>query len=157
MRTVLANALAAAPCLYDIVVLLLVRGAALRKAQAAALAVLALLTIFDVSVGFAGARLVLPIIVVAGVSLAVPPFDDVVVLAVSRSSPPLIVVIVVVIIGVVVAVLAPLRQFGHLLCFLIIVVLIHFFLQIFQCLDLALEYIFLLEALLKRAPGAWIT
>ena len=160
MRAVLANAIAAAPSLYELVLLLLVRGAAPRMAPAAALAVLVLLAIFGVSVGFAGPRFVLfiiLIIVVAVVFLVVPPFD-VVVLALRRLSLLLLVLVVVIVIGAEVAVLAPLRHFGLLLGLLIIVVfVIHILLQIFQCLDLLLEYILLLEALLKRAPGARVT
>jgi hypothetical protein len=160
MRAVLANAIAAAPSLYKLVLLLLVRGAAPRMAPAAALAVLTLLAFLGVSVRFAGARfvlLIILIIVVAVVFLVVPPFD-VVFLALSRLSLPLLVLIVVIIIGVVFAVLAPLRLFGRLLRLLIIVVfVIQILPQIFQCLELVLEYILLLETLLKSAPGARVT
>jgi hypothetical protein len=127
-------------------------------APAAALAVLVLLAIFVVSVRFAGARfvlLIILIIVVAIVFLVVPPFD-VVVLALSRLSLLLLVLIVVIVIGVVFAVLAPLRHFGRLLGPPLELV-IHILLQIFQSLDLLLEYILLLEALLKSAPGARVT
>jgi len=160
MRAVLANAIAAAPSLYQLFVLLLVRGAAPRMAPAAALAVLTLLAFLGVSVRFAGARfvlLIILIIVIAVVFLVVPPFD-VVVLALSRLSLLLLVLIVVITIGVVLAALAPLRLFGRLLGLLIIVVfVVHTLLQIFQCLDLLLEYILLLETLLKSAPGARVT
>ncbi len=152
MRAVLANALTASPALNGLDLLLLLRGAATRMTPAAALAMLLLLAIFDVSVGLAGVRfvpLIILILVVAVVFLAVLHFA--LVLAGVIRPPLLLVVIVVVIIGAI-AVLAPLLLLG---CFLGL--LIHILPQIFQCLELVLEYILLLEAFLEIAPGARVT
>ena len=155
MRAVLANALAAAPSPQDLVLLLLVRGAAPRMAPAGALAVLPPLAIFDVSGGSAGVTSVLLIVlllIVAVVFLVIPPFHAVVFLVVNWLSAPLLVIVVVVIFGVVFVVPAPLRNFGRLSGLLKL--LIEILPQIFQCPDLLLEYVLLLKALLKRAPGA---